>query len=73
MVTLLRLTRIEFAQSLDISQSTLSEIESGKAKPSLEVLVSLGDKYSIDMNWLIINRETELPIGFGKEEMYKTN
>jgi len=64
-----KLTQTEFAQSLEISQGTLSEIESGKAKPSFDVLVLLSDKYMVDMNWLIINRKEELHIGLQKDEL----
>ncbi|MCK8488256.1 helix-turn-helix domain-containing protein [Paenibacillus sp. MBLB2552] len=65
-----KLTQIEFAQSLDISQGTLSEIESGKAKPSFDVLVLLSDMYLVDMNWLIINREAELRVGLKNDELF---
>jgi transcriptional regulator with XRE-family HTH domain len=63
-----KLTQIEFAQSLEISQGTLSEIESGKAKPSFDVLVVLSDKYLVDMNWLILNRKADLYIGLQNGE-----
>lgn len=41
-----KLTQIELADSLDISQGTLSEIESGKAKHSCDVLVLVSVTYS---------------------------
>ena len=62
------LTQIEFAQSLEISQGTLSEIESGKAKPSFDVLVRLADKYMVDMNWLIMNQQADLNIVLQENE-----
>jgi len=64
-----KLTQIQFAQSLEISQGTLSEMESGKAKPSLDVLVLLADKYKVDMNWLIINQSVQLHIGLQNDEL----
>lgn len=64
-----KLTQIEFAQCLDISQGTLSEIESGKAKPSFDVLVLLSEKYRVDLNWLIMGQPTELHIGLQKDEL----
>ncbi|SCW68858.1 Helix-turn-helix domain-containing protein [Paenibacillus tianmuensis] len=64
-----KLTQIEFAQSLEIAQGTLSEIESGKAKPSFEMLVLLADKFLVDMNWLVFNRETELHLGLQNDEL----
>lgn len=64
-----KLTQIEFAQSVDISQGNLSEIESGNAKPSFDVLILLASKHSVDMNWLIQNRNTELHFGFNNDEL----
>ncbi|QAY67312.1 helix-turn-helix domain-containing protein [Paenibacillus protaetiae] len=64
-----KLTQIEFAQSLEISQGTLSEIESGKAKPSFDVLAILAVKYMVNMNWLIINQKAELHIGLQNDEL----
>lgn len=64
-----KLTQIEFAQSLEIAQGTLSEIESGKAKPSFDMLVLLADKFLVDMNWLVFNRETELHLGLQNDEL----
>lgn len=54
------MTQIEFSQALEISQGTLSEIESGKAKPSFDVLVLLAEKFMVDLNWLIVNRDIGL-------------
>jgi transcriptional regulator with XRE-family HTH domain len=64
-----KLTQTEFAQSLEISQGTLSEIESGKATPSFDVLVLLADKYLVDMNWLVLNRRAELHVGLQNDEL----
>lgn len=64
-----KMTQIEFSQALEISQGTLSEIESGKAKPSFDVLVLLAEKFMVDLNWLIVNREVELHIGLQDDEL----
>jgi transcriptional regulator with XRE-family HTH domain len=64
-----KLTQIQFAQSLEVSQGTLSEVESGKAKPSFDVLVMISDKYIVDMNWLIMNQEVELQLGLHSDEL----
>ncbi|MEK5377592.1 helix-turn-helix domain-containing protein [Paenibacillus sp. FSL P2-0173] len=47
------LNQIEFAKVLGISQGTLSDIESGKSKPSLETLISLLEKFDVNLYWLI--------------------
>lgn len=64
-----KLTQIEFAQSLEISQGTLSEIESGKAKPSFDVLILLADEYLVDLNLLLLNRKAEHHIGMQNDEL----
>jgi len=52
-----RMTQSSFSQILDISQGYLSEIETGKSKPTLDVLVSIALSYRVDLNWLIFNEE----------------
>ncbi len=53
----------EFSQKLQISQGYLSEVENGKKKPSIEMLIGIynlfGDK--INMDWLFT----------GKGQMFK--
>lgn len=63
-----KMTQIEFAQNLGIFQGSLSEIESGKTKPSFDVLQILADKYFVDLYWLLVNRKNELPIGLHQKE-----
>ena len=60
------MTQVNFAQSLGISQANLSEIESGKSNPSLEVLVALVLRYNVDLYWLILSEEM-----LSKKEMAK--
>lgn len=58
----LKMTQIEFAKRVGISQGTLSEIESGNAKPSFDVLVVLGKNFTVDLNWLIINTDQQFTL-----------
>ncbi|WP_409174533.1 helix-turn-helix domain-containing protein [Brevibacillus fortis] len=51
------MTLVNFAKSLGISHASLSEIESDKSTPSIEVLVSLVIQYKVDMHWLILSKE----------------
>ncbi|GCL74855.1 XRE family transcriptional regulator [Paenibacillus naphthalenovorans] len=44
-----------FATKIGISQGTLSEIESGKGTPSLDVIIHISNNFRLDMNWLINN------------------
>jgi transcriptional regulator with XRE-family HTH domain len=50
-----KMNQTDLSEKLGISQGTLSEIESGKILPSLEVIMKLADTYKLDLNWLIAN------------------
>lgn len=52
------LNQVDFAKVIGISQSTLSDIESGKSNPSIETLISLHEKYNVNLNWLIKDYST---------------
>ena len=47
----------EFSTTIGISQSYLSEVESGKSKPSLELLSGIVNRFSdINADWLLTGR-----------------
>ncbi|GED33252.1 helix-turn-helix transcriptional regulator [Brevibacillus centrosporus] len=46
--------QIDFAALMGISQGTLSEIEKGKLKPSVETLYEIKKHFKIDLNWLVM-------------------
>ena len=47
------LTQEEAAQYLNIARNTLSQFETGKARPSYEVLVSAADLFSVSVDYLL--------------------
>lgn len=47
------LSQKEFSKIIGLGQSRLSEIESGKNKPSFDTLVAISENFSISMDWLI--------------------
>ena len=50
-----QLSRAEFAQALGISNAVLSHISSGRNKPSLDLVLSLLDKFKdINPEWLLL-------------------
>ncbi|NTU28643.1 helix-turn-helix transcriptional regulator [Brevibacillus sp. HB1.1] len=51
------MTLVNFAKSLGISHASLSEIESDKSTPSIEVLLSLVIQYKVDMHWHFLSKE----------------
>ena len=49
----LNLLQKDFAKALDISNASLSEIESGNAKPRFELIYNITKKYKININYLL--------------------
>lgn len=43
----------ELAAYLDVSQGHLSKIERGRIAPSLEMLVSLSDRFRKSVDWIL--------------------
>lgn len=48
-----RMSQNEVAELLDISQKTLSNIESGKSKPSIVQIAKIGEIYELDILGLL--------------------
>lgn len=44
------LTQKELAKELSITRQAISELERGKAKPSVDVLIKLRSKYKVNLN-----------------------
>ncbi|WP_027086302.1 helix-turn-helix domain-containing protein [Cohnella panacarvi] len=53
------LNQVSFAEIIGVSQATLSEIETGKSKPSCETLQLLAKTYGVDLNWLLLNIDSQ--------------
>lgn len=45
-------TQKEFAEMLDIPQPTLSAYESGRNKPTIDVVINIAEKCNISIDWL---------------------
>ena len=52
------LSQIDLARQLNISRSYLSEVESGKKTPSLDLLDSYGKVFQIPISYLLLFCET---------------
>jgi transcriptional regulator with XRE-family HTH domain len=50
----MRLHQKEMAADLNISASYLCEIESGRAKPNIELLIKMVSLYNINLNYLVM-------------------
>lgn len=47
------LNQIKFANTIRISQGTLSELEQDKYKPSLDILIAIKENFNSHIEWLI--------------------
>jgi DNA-binding XRE family transcriptional regulator len=45
--------QVEFAKVIGISQGTLSDIEKGKYKPSIETIISTSEEFGVTTDWLL--------------------
>ena len=65
-----------FSEILGCSNSYLSDIESGRTKPSLELLISISENTNCSLEWLIIGKgkmKTANIIAEKRESYYTTN
>ncbi|NIP39646.1 MAG: helix-turn-helix transcriptional regulator [Candidatus Dadabacteria bacterium] len=53
------LTQHEFSKRIGISPNYLSELETGKAKPSKPVLLALEHKFGVSYDWLVKGKGPE--------------
>lgn len=51
------LSQAQFAESLGVFRNVILNIESGKRKISVDILVKLVDIYSIDIQWLLFGEK----------------
>jgi SOS-response transcriptional repressor LexA len=51
--TALKIKQIEMAKMLNVNPSAVSQMESGRTKPSLETLIDIAEKLKVDLHWLI--------------------
>jgi transcriptional regulator with XRE-family HTH domain len=61
----LGMSQKEFAANLEVSASYLSEIESGKTKPSFNFTVLIYERYNVNPAWLLVEEE-EMFLGVGE-------
>lgn len=50
----MRLQQKEMANELNIAASYLCEIESGRAKPNIELLIKMASLYNVNLNYLLM-------------------
>ena len=48
-----KLRQIEFAEKLGVVRDKISRIENGKQAVDLNLLINIGQKFNVDLHWLI--------------------
>ena len=48
-----KLSQHDFAQSIEVSQGFLSNIEKGRHQATVELLIRITNTYEVDANWLL--------------------
>ena len=57
-----RLTQTEFTELLGISRSYLSEVEGGKGKPNVNMLVGVAKHFpDVDLKWILLGESSPMP------------
>ena len=54
-ITMMKKTQLELCEILGITQPTLSAYESGRNKPTVEVLINISKKCHVSLDWLCGN------------------
>lgn len=54
-----KLSQVEFANMVGVSQGTLSELEQDKYKPSLDTVIAMKEWFKIDTDWLIFDDDNK--------------
>lgn len=52
-----KLNQVEFSHRINVSQGSLSDIESGKSKPSIETVISIHQSFDCSFEWLLTGKE----------------
>ena len=52
----LKISQIEFAKKLEVSNSFISEIEYGKTKPGLLLFIRMADIFKVNPTWLLLGQ-----------------
>lgn len=61
-----KMNQNEFSKKIGVSQGSLSDIESGKSKPSVDTVISIHNEFNCSLEWLLTGKEkivsTELTV-----------
>lgn len=71
----LDLNQTEFAKAISISPGNISDIMTGRSKPSLVTLKKIAEKFNVNLNWLLTGEgemfiTSNLPIEIKDAEIY---
>lgn len=57
----LKLTQKQFAEKLEMSQSYMSEVETGQTQPGVSLLISLNTIFKVSVDWLLTGEGSMFP------------
>lgn len=63
--------QLDFSKRIGISQGTLSEIENGKFKPSIDTLISICKQFDISSDWILTGKTTTQKVKSTKSNLLK--
>jgi transcriptional regulator with XRE-family HTH domain len=63
------LNQVEFANMVEVSQGSLSDIESGKSKPAVETVISIHERFGCSLEWLLCGKTSKSVKGDGNFEL----
>lgn len=59
-----------FSNTINISQASLSDLEKGKTKPSVDTLINISEKFGISLDWLV-KGSSIIDTTYTKSEVFK--
>ena len=72
-----KLRQVEFAEKLGVLRDKISRIENGKQAVDLNLLINIGQKFNVDLHWLITGEsfksEAEEQLKACAEKLVKLN
>lgn len=54
-----KLNQKDFAEKIGINQSSLSDIEKGRTKPSIETVIATSRHFSVSTDWILLGKNVE--------------
>ncbi|MCR8633214.1 helix-turn-helix domain-containing protein [Paenibacillus radicis (ex Xue et al. 2023)] len=67
------LNQVEFSNLIGVSQGSLSDIEAGNSKPSIDTVVSIYTNFGCSLEWLLSGKTNQLNVEKQKEMIFNNS